>query len=82
MKLFAVCVRDSAADAFHAPLCFPALGMAERWFKDECRSTGDIAKHPSDYELYLIGVFDTDTAVFESESRRLLVRGSDTTLNS
>lgn len=78
MKFFAVCVRDSAADAYHAPLCFPALGMAERWFRDECRSTGELAKHPEDYELFLVGTFDSDTGDLISDGpRRLLCRGID-----
>lgn len=79
MRLFAVCVRDSAADAFHAPLFFPAVGMAERWFKDECRSPqSDLAKHPSDYELYLVGFFLTeDGSLSVDDGRRLLLRGAD-----
>lgn len=79
MKLFAICVRDSALDAYHAPLFFPAMGLAERWFRDECNSpTSEIAKHPSDYELILVGGFDTDQAELTGQAPRILMRGSDT----
>lgn len=80
MKLFLVTVRDSASVSHHAPLAFPAIGQAERWFRDECNSpNGDsmLAKHPEDHELHLIGTFDTDDASVSQEPARLLIRGLD-----
>lgn len=78
MKLYAVCIRDSAAVAYSAPLFFPALGMAERWFKDECNSSqSELAKHPSDYELHLVGGFDTEGGELLPETPRLIARGQD-----
>lgn len=80
MKLFAVAVRDSAAVAYHAPLFFPALGMAERWFRDECNSRNpdaQIARHPADYDLYLVGYYETDDGTIESDPPRLVLRGAE-----
>ena len=79
MQLFIVAVRDSAADSFHAPLFFPALGMAERWFRDEVRSPGEsvIGKHPADYELHQFGSFDASAGEFVVGVPRLLLRGLD-----
>lgn len=80
MKLFAVAVRDSAASSFHAPLFFPALGMAERWFRDECNSSSPeavMARHPDDYELYVVGAYETDDGTIEVDPPRLLMRGKD-----
>lgn len=80
MRYFIITVRDSAADSFHAPLFFPAIGQAERWFRDECRTSNPdaaLAKHPEDYELYLLGAFLASTAEIISETPRLLLRGID-----
>lgn len=80
MQMMIVAVRDSAADSFHAPLFFPALGMAERWFRDEVRSSGTdsvIGKHPADYELHHFGSFDSVGGEFVVGIPRLLLRGLD-----
>lgn len=80
MHLFIITVRDSAADSFHAPLFFPALGMAERWFKDECNSgnpDSQMARHSSDFDLYQLGTYDPVTAELSPEVPRLILRGSD-----
>lgn len=80
MRLFIITVRDSAADAYHAPLFFPAIGMAERWFRDECNSPSAdavLAKHPEDYTLVLLGAFDTESGEIISETPRQLLRGQD-----
>lgn len=80
MNLFALSVRDSAADSYHAPLCFPSLGVAERWFRDECNSRhpeNQIAQHPEDYELQLVGNFETSTGEFVACAPRLVLRGAD-----
>lgn len=80
MKLHLVAVRDSASVAYHAPLAFPALGQAERWFRDECNSPNQdsmLARHPEDHELHQLGVYDTDDATITTEPARLILRGLD-----
>lgn len=80
MQLFMITVRDSAAAAFHAPLFFPAIGMAERWFRDECQSPAAdavLAKHPEDYELVILGTFDTISGEVVGDQPKTLLRGLD-----
>lgn len=78
MRLFIVTIRDSASAAYHAPLFFPALGLAERWFRDECNSQqSDLFKHPADYELYVLGSYETDTGELSPDTPRLIARGQD-----
>lgn len=80
MRLFIIAVRDSAAESFHAPLFFPAIGMAERWFRDEANSNsqdGVINKHPEDYELHLLGSFEAMTGEIVTDTPRILLRGLD-----
>lgn len=78
-KLFMVSVRDSAVDAFMRPFVVPARGAAVRSFRDEVKRGGDseMSKHPSDYELYLIGEFDEQTGALVPVQHELLVRGKD-----
>lgn len=80
MRLFIITLHDSAAEAFHAPLFFPAIGQAERWFRDEIASGGadsQVAKHPEDFTLYLLGGFESSTAEIVTETPRILMRGLD-----
>lgn len=79
MRLFICTIRDSASASFHAPLFFPALGSAERWFRDEVNSSqSDLFKHPEDYELHVLGTYETeDGMITADESPRLIARGID-----
>lgn len=78
MNLFAITIRDSAAGVYHAPIFVPALGLGERWFRDECSNPQtDLFKHVEDYELWLIGSYDNDTAELVAHTPRLLMRGVD-----
>lgn len=62
MQLFLCAVRDSAVSAFQRPFVVPALGMAIRAFGDEVvRPESELAKHPSDYELFHLGSFDEES---------------------
>jgi hypothetical protein len=81
MIYFVVSVRDRAADVFGRPFYVPHRNVAVRDFTDEVnRSSGDNAlfRHPDDFDLYLLGTFDDNTAKFEAEeSYTCLVRGKD-----
>lgn len=72
-------IRDSAVKAYMRPFFAPSVGSAIRSFGDECiRKDSDIAKHPSDYELYELGVFDDESASVIMESQpRLVARAID-----
>jgi len=83
MRKIIVCsVRDSAAQAFAQPMFFPALGVAQRMFTDEVNRQdpgNNLYKHPGDFELWVIGLYDEDDGQFEcpADFRRCLVRGAD-----
>lgn len=67
-KMHIVAVWDRAADAFMNPFVVPSLGLAIRSFQDEInRPEGDMFKHPDDFDLYHLGLFDQDTGTFEVE---------------
>ena len=80
MVLFIVCVRDSATQAYGRPFFVNALGQALRSFSDEINNPegGDLHRHPSDFELYHIGVYDDQLANLEpTQPPVLLARGKD-----
>lgn len=80
MKQAVVSVFDRAAQLFGRPFFVAAKGQALRSFteevnrKDEGRS--DFAKHPQDFDLYLLAFYDDETGQFSQEGQ-LLVRGVD-----
>jgi len=60
-KMFAV--YDSKAGAFGPPLCFVNTAVATRWFSDKAKNENDqIAKHPEDYSLFLLGEYTDENA--------------------
>jgi len=55
-------VHDRALDAFGQPFFVPAIGAAIRSFQDEINNAqGDMHKHPEDYDLYQLGVYEDTT---------------------
>lgn len=73
-KLGVFAIRDRAIDAFMNPFCAPSNGMAIRSFSDEVnRDDSPMNKHPDDYELYKLGVWDQDTGEFVNERSMLQV---------
>lgn len=75
-----VSVKDNAAQAFGRPVFVPSSAVAIRSFRDEVNrkdSTDDLAKHPSDFDLYEIGSFDDSTGIIEVFEPRILARAKD-----
>lgn len=67
MKLVVVAVRDSAVDAFSRPFFVPSIPVAVRSFRDEVANPeSPMFKHPEDYVLWELGVFDEDDGRFEN----------------
>lgn len=69
MKLFVLSVRDIKADSFGRPFFTTSLGEAVRSFSDEVNRAAEdnlLYKHPDDFELFHLGMFDTDDGTFES----------------
>lgn len=79
MKLLIFAVRDRATDQYGTPMFLISSGHAVRSFSDEInRPDKDslLYRHPEDYELFALGVFDTDTAQFETYAPRSVCTGS------
>lgn len=67
MKVLAFAVYDRAAQGFSMPFFQPTRGLAERVFAETCTDQSTLmAKHPSDFELFEIGVFDSVTGGLEA----------------
>lgn len=79
MKTIVVVIRDSAANAYGIPQFCAARGTALRGFVDEVnRPDSPLAKHPDDYELFLLGEYDDSVPCFSLlEVPELILRGKD-----
>jgi len=79
MKYSVCAVKDRAVDAFNRPLYVPTIGVAIRSFTDECNKTdSELHIHPEDYDLYEIGTWDDQTAIYISlEAPRVIARAQD-----
>lgn len=81
MKMVIVSIKDTAADAFGRPAFVATEGVALRQFQDEVNRASDdnqLYKHPQDFHLYYIGLFDDATGKFELlENPKLITRAND-----
>ena len=69
-------VFDAKADAYLAPFQASTFGIAERLFSDMVNQQGhQFNRHPADYTLYVIGRFDTHTALLESVELKPIITG-------
>jgi hypothetical protein len=62
------------------PFYVVARGQAIRAFSDEVNrrpAETDLARHPEDFELYLLGEFDESGGRFTSHEPVSLIRGKD-----
>lgn len=79
MKQVVVSIRDRAAQCFSRPVFTQTEGTAIRSFIDELNrdeAGNDLFKHPDDYDLYVIAIFDDDNGSFTLEQQpRLLLKG-------
>lgn len=70
-KVFAV--YDKKAEAFMAPFVYPAVGQALRAFSDTCNNPESVFfRHPADFDLYELGVFDDACGEFTCEKHFLI----------
>lgn len=78
MLLQIVTIYDRATEAYGRPVFVNHTGEALRSFMDEANNPqSEIGKHPNDYELFAVGVYDTDTAAFTQNTSERLARASD-----
>lgn len=81
---YAVCsVKDRAIDAFNRPIYVPTVGVAIRSFNDEVnRKDSEMAAHPEDYDMYELGSWDDQTAIYTPlEMPRVIARAQDVKTN-
>lgn len=73
------CVRDSASQLWSQPFSSSSVGEARRGFSDECNREGSqYFRHPEDFELYELGLYDEADASFSlNEKPRLVTRAVD-----
>lgn len=77
MESYMVAVKDAALDAFMRPFSAPTLAAAIRSFQDELRrGESELAKHPADYDLYCLGMWDDASGAFRNELHRI-ARGAE-----
>lgn len=78
-RMFAI--KDRALDAYNQPFTLTTTAQAVRSFTDEINSDPDrsgVAKHPDDYDLYIIAHYDDQNGqIFPLDKPELVVRGKD-----
>ena len=78
-KMVVVAIYDSAVQAYMRPFYARARGEALRMFTDEVNRAADdnpLYKHPEDYSLNVLALFDEVNGDFEPD-RQVLARGQD-----
>lgn len=80
MKQIVCAVYDRAAELYGRPFYVSAPGQAVRSFSDEVNRAdgdrGDMAKHPDDFDLYQLAVFNDNSGEFVP-GVVILARGKD-----
>ena len=78
--LYVVAVRDSAVRAFNRPVFVPTIGVAVRSFADEVNRKSEdnqMFRHPDDFELWSLALFDDETGEFQAAEQRCVARAKD-----
>lgn len=67
-KLVVMCARDIKVGVYARPFFVNTVAQAVRSFQDEARrdaADNQLNRHPEDFELFELGTWDEDTAVFD-----------------
>ncbi len=73
MKLNIYTIFDTASGAYMRPFFLQSDGQAMRLFKDMASDAEhEIGKHPEDYSLFRIGIYDDNKAELIPEQRECL----------
>lgn len=77
MKVFSI--YDGKGKCYGLPFFMAQVGVAARAFGDLVNDDQSaVCKHPADYTLYQVGVFDDESGLFENVSPQVLIgHGSD-----
>lgn len=71
-------IKDTAVEAFGPTFEVRATGEAMRMFKDEVNNEQSrINKHPQDFELYKVGMFDDQTGELTGMTPERIARAID-----
>lgn len=79
MKQVACAVFDRASQLYGRPFFVAAAGQAVRSFTDEVNRKdrdSEMSRHPDDFDLYQLAIFDDNAGEFFAELR-ILARGKD-----
>ena len=74
MNYYVLALRDLRADNYLPPMYVPNIAIAIRDVSDVLKEKANEiawAKHPEDYELYQLGIWDNDTSEFTTLNKRL-----------
>lgn len=74
LKIFAV--RDHKTSQYANPMFLVTEGHAIRTFSDEVNRKDDnniLNKHPSDFALFTLGEYDTETGIIKPEQPKQLI---------
>ncbi len=78
MILKMYCIRDRATDSFGNPMFMVSDGQAIRSFTDEVNRAdkdNNLYAHPDDFDLYVLGEYDSASAKFTSSGPVMLLVG-------
>lgn len=74
-------IKDRAVDSYNMPFAQGSTQEAVRNFRDQVQDdpkTNSIAKHPDDYDLYIVGNYDPDLGeITPITPPQLVARGKD-----
>ncbi len=77
MRLDIFTVHDVVSEKWGKPFFGDNAASAIRGFSEVCKDEGhEFAKHPSDYSLYHVGSFETDSGKIEAMSPRQIAEAS------
>lgn len=66
MDTIVVALLDVKLGRFNSPLFFPNRAVAARSIKDAVTAPdSDFAKHPEDYQFFIIGQYDTTNGLLD-----------------
>lgn len=69
-------VYDAKAEAYLMPFTANTYGIAERMFSDLVNQQGhQFNRHPQDYTLYRIGIFEGETGLIEHREHSPIAGG-------
>lgn len=79
---FLVSIRDEATELWGNPVAVNAKAEAVRAFKNAINNpAGDMARDPQDYNLFIIGTFNEETAEINPNVPQRLARGLEMITN-